>query len=350
MDETELQRYRQASEWLVRLKSTSLSESEIEGWLIWREKDARNPVAFEELDRDWNDLEGLRAMPELIRAADDHAAGPPMRDLERKGQPASRRSVMWRLAIAAAIMIALVTGLGLQHRTAEAPRLVTSVNLKPAVLPDGSSLVLSAGTAAEIDFTGPERDLKLRPEGEVYIKVRHDKTRPFIVQAGAVTVTAVGTAFDVRRENDHITVIVEEGTVRMVAPGSEGALRWQASAGYQIDYSERNKTAVVASIDVQRALQWRSGQLSYDHVPLSIVVADINRYSTTRLVISDPALERMAFSGTVFLASVGDWLTALEAVYPVKAHESAAGVMQLSSAEEPRARAQPLESHIKGSH
>jgi transmembrane sensor len=331
VDEDKVQRYRQASEWLVCLRSESPGEAEIERWLAWCEEDARNLAAFEEFDRDWNDLEGLRTAPELIQAADHQASGSRMRIAAPKSGRAFSRSALWLSTIAATIAVIAVTGYAFWGRTWEAPRLVTNVNWKPAVLPDGSSLMLSAKASAEVDFTGPDRDLKLQPEGEAYIRVHHDKTRPFIVQAGTVTVTAVGTAFDVRRERDHVTVTVEEGTIRVVAPGSEGALQWQASAGYQIDYSEQDKTALVASIDPQRVLQWRSGHLSYDRAPLATVIADINRYSKTRVAISDPSLEHMEFSGTVFVASIGDWLTALEAVYPVKVHESAAGVMQLSS-------------------
>jgi transmembrane sensor len=341
VDEKKVRRYRQASEWLVCFRSESPGEAEIERWLVWCEEDAQNLAAFEKLDRDWNDLEGLRSTPELIQAADHQILESETRAATRKNSRVFPRSALWLSTIAATIAVITVTGYEFWSRTREAPRLVTSVNWKPAVLPDGSSLVLSAKASAEVDFTGPDRDLKLRPEGEAYIKVHHDKARPFVVQAGTVTVTAVGTAFDVRREANHVTVTVEEGTIRVVAPGSEGALQWQASAGYQIDYSEHDKTAVVASIDPQRVLQWRSGELSYDRVPLSVVIADINRYSTTRLVISDPELEHVAFSGTVFVASIGDWLTALEAVYPVKAHESSAGVMQLSSVHEPGARAKP---------
>jgi transmembrane sensor len=330
VDEEKVQRYRQASEWLVCFRSESPGEAEIERWLAWCEEDAQNLAAFEEIDRDWNDLEGLRTAPELIQAADHPVLGSTMCAANPKGGRVFPRSALWPSAIAATIAVIAVSGYEFWSRTWEAPRLFTSVNWKPAVLPDGSSLVLSAKASAEVDFTGPDRDLKLRPEGEAYIRVHHDKTRPFIVQAGTVTVTAVGTAFDVRRERDHVTVTVEEGTIRVVAPGSEGALQWQASAGYQIDYSEHDKTAVVASIDPQRVLQWRSGQLSYDRTPLATVIADINRYSKTRIAISDPSLEHMEFSGTVFVASIGDWLSALEAVYPVKAHESPAGVMQLS--------------------
>jgi transmembrane sensor len=328
MGEGKVQRYLQASEWLVCFNCASPSEPEVERWLTWCEEDARNLAAFEELNRDWNDLEGLRTAPELIPATDRQVLGS-MSGVRRKNGFAFPRFILWRSAVTAAMFIILVSGYAFWSRMTEAPRLVTSTNWKPAVLPDGSSLSLSAKAAAEVDFTGPDRDLTLRPEGEAYVRVRHDKVRPFIVQAGTVTVTAIGTAFDVRREGDHAIVSVEEGTVRVAAPGAAGQLQWQASAGYQIDYSEREKTAVVASIDVQRALQWRTGELSYDRTPLATVIADINRYSTTRIVISDPELERMEFSGTVFVASIGDWLTAFETIYPVRASDSTAGLIQL---------------------
>jgi transmembrane sensor len=330
VDEEKLQRYRQASEWLVCLKSTNPSEPEVERWLTWCEEDPQNLAAFEALYRDWNDFEGLRTAPALITSTESQVLGSRMRDAPRKSSPPFPRSAFGLATIAAAILIVTVTGYEFWNRTLHAPALVTSANWKPAVLPDGSSVVLSAKAAAEVDFTGPGRDLKLRPEGEIYIKVHHDTARPFIVQAGNVTVTAVGTAFDVRRDGDHVTVTVEEGTIRVLAPGPDGPLQWLASAGYQIDYSEREKTAVVASIDAQRVLQWRTGELSYDRTPLSTVIADVNRYSTTRIVIRDPELERMEFSGTVFMASIGDWLTALEAVYPVRSYELSAGVVQLS--------------------
>jgi transmembrane sensor len=264
MDEKNVRRYQQASEWLVCLRSTCPSELEVERWLTWCEEDAQNLAAFEELDRDWNDLEGLRSEPELIQASDRQILGSQMRARTPKRGLTVGRPIKWLSAMAATILVLWVAGYEFWSKAPEAPRLVTSAHWKPAVLPDGSSLVLSAKAAAEVDFTGINRDLKLRPEGEAYIKVHHDKTRPFVVQAGTVTVTAVGTAFDVRREGDHVTVTVEEGTIRVTAPGSEGTLQWQASAGYQIDYSEHDKTAVIASIDVARMLQWRSGELSYD--------------------------------------------------------------------------------------
>lgn len=75
-DDGKAQRYVQAGEWLVSFHSASPDEPEVERWLAWCEQDARNLAAFEELYRDWNDLEGLRAAPELIPPSDRHVLGP----------------------------------------------------------------------------------------------------------------------------------------------------------------------------------------------------------------------------------------------------------------------------------
>jgi hypothetical protein len=92
-----------------------------------------------------------------------------------------------------------------------------------------------------------------RPGGEAFIKVHHDKARPFTVRAGAMSVTAVGTAFDVRREADRVTVTVEEGTIVASAIGPNGVNEWRAGAGYQVEYSEDLRTAVVSRVDTDQA-------------------------------------------------------------------------------------------------
>jgi transmembrane sensor len=323
-----LLRYRKAAEWLVCIRSAKPSETEVQRWLTWCDDDARNLLAFETLARDWDDLKQLRDAPELLQKGEQRPEHSRELEISRHLGGLARRA-KGLVSLAAGILAVLTGAYFVWNRADEPPRLVHGADQGPMILPDGSSLELSAKAAAEIDFTAADRTVALRPDGEAYIKVRHEKTRPFSVRAGPVTISALGTAFDVRRDGEHVTLTVEEGSIRMVAPGVAGSLEWQASAGYQIDYSQRERTALVASVDTRRQLQWRSGQLAYDQAPLATVVADINRYSTARLVIGDPQLARMKFSGTVFVASIEDWLGALQAIYPVSARKDAAGVVRL---------------------
>jgi len=78
-------------------------------------------------------------------------------------------------------------------------------------------------------------------------------------------------------------------------------------------------------------MRWRYGELAYDETPLATVIADVNRYSTVHIVMHDPEVERLRFTGTVFVASIRDWLKALEAEYPVTTRDLGDGVIALQT-------------------
>jgi transmembrane sensor len=330
-DRARLRRYREASEWLVRLNAPGASEQEVEQWLRWCEADAGNLAAFEKLQGDWQDTAEFKCAPELLGGTQPPRPMAP-RELgtpDWKRRTLDSRSVGWVVAAS----VVLVAVLSFQQWTQRpVHRILSTSNQEPATLPDGSSLLLSAKAIAEVDFSAATRHVDLRPGSEAYIKVRHDTARPFTVRAGAVTVTAVGTAFDVRREADRVIVTVEEGTILASAMGPSGLSQWRAGAGYQVSYSEDARTAVLSRVDTQSVLRWRDGELAYDEAPLASVIADINRYSTISVVVRDPALLRLRFTGTVFVASVNDWVKALEAKYPVHARVSPDGEIVLESA------------------
>lgn len=327
-DRVRLRRYREASEWLVRLNAPCASEEEVEQWLRWCDANGENLAAFEKLQSDWQDTGEFKRAPELLGGSRPPGPVAP----REPGTPGwmrrtlSSRSVRW--GVAASGVLAAVLGFQ-QWNQLPVHKVLSASNQEPATLPDGSSLLLSAKAIADVDFSAATRDVALRPGSEAYIKVRHDTARPFTVRAGAVTVTAVGTAFDVRREADRVIVTVEEGTILASAMGSSGPSQWRAGAGYQVSYSEDARTAVVSRVDTQSVLRWRDGELAYDDAPLAAVIADINRYSTISVVVRDLPVLRLRFTGTVFVASVNDWVKALEAKYPVHARVSPDGEITL---------------------
>ena len=329
LDSGTLRRYREAGEWLLKFKGSEPAEGDVERWLSWCDADEENVAAFEQLQRDWYDLEGLREAPELIVST---ASRDRVHERDFLGWMLLRRHPgRFGWAVAATLVVATIIGYQQWSHWPQRPQIIAAAKQEPTTLPDGSSLLLSAKAAADVDFTGVNRNVALRPGGEAYIKVHHDKSRPFIVHAGAVTVTAVGTAFDVRRDTGHVIVTVEEGAVQLGAPGSNGPTQWRAAAGSQVDYSEQTRTAVVSSVDPNTVMRWRYGELAYDDTPLETVIADVNRYSTVHVVMRDPEVERVRFTGTVFVASIHDWLKALEAEYPVTTRDLGDGVIALQA-------------------
>jgi transmembrane sensor len=307
-EEARLERLQQASEWLLRMDNPGRTEEDVNEWLRWCDVDSENLLAFEAFQRDWRDLDALKVGVSRVQ----------------------RRKLLLPLAVAACVAVAALAVVLLPHeRPLSIPRqqvAATQIS-RAATLPDGSRVILSAQTSINVDFNGAKRNLELSA-GEAYFKVKHDRQHPFIVHAGDISVTAVGTAFDVRREPDGVTVTVEEGTVEIAGDvfAKKGLpTTWRAEAGYRLTYSSQGRTAMIASVDTSSALEWRSGELAYVWEPLGAVVEDLNRYSEHKVIIKDPAIAELRFTGTVFTASLGDWVKAIEQAYPVRADSTENG-------------------------
>jgi transmembrane sensor len=331
-----LNRLEQASEWLLRMDNPARSEEDVNEWLRWCDEDSENLAVFEAFQRDWRDLDALKvSAPGGID--DDLILSEPQKKALREQEShrlstsrVRRRVPMVPVAFAACLALIALAVLLLPHeRGLSIPRqqLAATQTNRAATLPDGSRVILSAQTSINVDFNGAKRNLELSA-GEAYFKVKHDRQHPFIVHAGDISVTAVGTAFDVRREPDGVTVTVEEGTVEIA--GNVFAKKglpatWRAEAGYRLTYSSQGRTAMIASVDASNALAWRGGELAYVWEPLGAVIEDLNRYSEHKVIIQDPDIAELRFTGTVFTASLTDWVKAVEQAYPIRADSTANG-------------------------
>jgi transmembrane sensor len=157
-------------------------------------------------------------------------------------------------------------------------------------LADGSLATLNTTSRIAVAMADKRRTVRLE-NGEAWFRVAHDKTRPFIVEAGDIRVQAVGTAFSVRMREHGADVLVTEGVIETWVVGREGEKR-RISAGSRGFVSDAQPTIEVATAPqaIERALAWRSGELALDGESLDYAVSEINRYNVRKLVISDPSL------------------------------------------------------------
>jgi transmembrane sensor len=164
-------------------------------------------------------------------------------------------------------------------------------------LADGS--VASLNTASRIAVQmKPERRLVKLEDGEAWFQVAHDKSRPFVVEAGDVRVQAIGTAFSVRRRGDGADVLVTEGAVETWVVGREQA-RTRIAAGNKSFVADDAPAirVVQASDQIDRELAWRSGELALNGETLGYAVAELNRYNERKLVVDDAELSREPLVG-----------------------------------------------------
>ncbi len=296
-DAREFSRMEQAADWVIRLHATT-DESAVSEWLRWCEKDPSNLAAFQRAQTVWQ------------------AALPP----RRRATSWAR----WGGAIAAGLLIILAGVLswtrlagpdgGEQgYSTVTAGRGITR-------LPDGSTAELGASSRILTQYSRSKRSVTVEA-GEAFFTVARDPVRPFTVAAGQMTITALGTAFNVRRGSDRIVVAVSEGKVRIT--GGEGRSHTDSAlnAGQRAAYVLDTKELAITTIKDSDAASWRAGTLKYLHEPLGSVVADLGRYSARPITIDDPQLASIPFTGTVLSDRIEDALRGFEDVFPLRVVE-----------------------------
>ncbi|MEM0912449.1 MAG: FecR domain-containing protein, partial [Pseudomonadota bacterium] len=82
------------------------------------------------------------------------------------------------------------------------------------LLSDGTSMTVGAASKVNAIFREGTRTVEL-VAGSVYVDVARDAHRPFSVKTGNLTVTALGTAFDVQQSPHQHRVSVAEGKVEV---------------------------------------------------------------------------------------------------------------------------------------
>lgn len=91
------------------------------------------------------------------------------------------------------------------------------------ILPDGSTVWLNAGSHIYYDrgFTGRYREVTL--QGEAYFDVVKQPDKPFIVHAGSLNITVLGTAFNVKSypEDSNTETTLLRGLVQITRQGSD---------------------------------------------------------------------------------------------------------------------------------
>jgi len=159
---------------------------------------------------------------------------------------------------------------------------------------DGAEATLAPGT--RLAATGG----KLTLDGTAFFAIRHDPSRPVTITANGVTVSDVGTRFDMAADTGGVRVAVAEGAVA-VAPMGQAAV--SVTAGHRVLVAgSRVELGLATAGDVAA---WRGGRLVYDRVPLSLVAADIARYAGGRVTV-DPGDADRRFSGAM---AIGDRVT-----------------------------------------
>ena len=272
---SDIDRLRHASDWVQQLHESSDDEI-VDRWLRWCDADPRNLAAFDQMQRTWNGFPAPTAGATRLQPAATH--------------PGTRGRVV---ALAASIVLLAGFAAWLTLRHADVQALDTPIGEQRRItLADGSQLDLAPGSRVSTSFTLMRRDVRLE-RGQAFFAVAHSALRPFVVHVSGLTVTAQGTAFDVRIGPSSTVVTVSEGRVEVTpgadqaaASGGTGTEPVRAASGQQVTFSRSARRLSVATVDPKVAESWRAGALQFLGESLEDVVGELNRYSERQIVVA----------------------------------------------------------------
>ena len=307
---------REAADWFARLGARSISGEALASFEAWR-RDADNLAAYNRIERVWQAGGRIAGDPEMQKAAQDALARTP--------RPATRwkpAAIVGGLALACAAIVAV----GLWQITNRTTYATVIGEQRPVTLADGTTVRLDTNSAIQVRYTGDRRVVVLQ-SGQAFFDVTPDSDRPFTVEAGATSVTALGTTFDVRRDGTSVEVTLVSGSVEVKADDLVTPKRWTLAPGSQIRVAaEQSQVRVV---DPAAETSWTQGELIFRDQPLTEAVAEVNRYLVQPVRLETGPLGDVRVSGVFRTGDRDAFVSAATDLFELRAVPQADGSIRL---------------------
>lgn len=317
---------------LLRLWSDQLSEAEA---AAIRNRGRNDPEY----------LEKLQDLLELVASMEGLAAESEIRDIvlefrrlvrERRAKRRTALGIAAGALLAIGAVLAYFAPLSGQDDSYLQKYLTRVGEQQTIELGDGSVVTLNTGGQIVVDFSERARRILLA-RGEAYFEVAENPDRPFTVDLGVRSVTAIGTAFNIRKHPEHYQVAVTKGAVSLheladeipsspppISPNG-GELVISARSQHLVEEGwvaefdvSRNEIRAFRPETMERYEGWRSGMLSFYREPLYQVVQELNRYSRRKILIEDSAVMDLTVYTALSVHEIDSALDGLEKLLPIE--------------------------------
>jgi len=189
-----------------------------------------------------------------------------------------RNKSIWLVtsSVAASILIIFAVWF-VGQSTVEKRTIVSESNEKmKTVLSDGSIVTLNKNSTLSFldEFSEDTREVLL--QGEAFFNVTPNPLHPFVVKAGDVVVTVLGTSFNVDMNDSACVVTVKTGTVKVESVTKNFQCVISHGESAVVPYANDNYS-FGRNVD-QNYLAWETGMITFEDATPSEVARVINKY------------------------------------------------------------------------
>lgn len=288
----------QAQNWLVKLDTGPLSSTEEEQFVTWLSQSETHGEAFAEAERTWA----------LMHHTSSSQVTPAL--------PTKKWPKVF--ALAAALILSVVTALMWPQLWlwSQADFYTQVGERKQVTLADGSVISLNTDSYIAIAYSDQQRQILLL-DGELHAQVAKDPHRPFVVVAGELTVTALGTAFVVHNDNNgtpEVTVTEHSVTAASTIQPDTTVVVEEGESVTLVEDKQifTNKK----DVDKRVANAWIKGRFIFKQETLGNVINELGRHIDAKIIIRDDKTSELVISGVLDLEAPLDSLKAMSQSLP----------------------------------
>ena len=183
-------------------------------------------------------------------------------------------------------------------------------------LSDGTQIWANSGTRLVYPATFKTDKREIFVDGEIFLHVQPDETRPFIVQTHDMNVQVLGTEFNVQAYGaDKLKrVVLKSGSVRISAETSKESVVLQPSEMYEA-VGDRE---IVQHVNVNNYISWINGLYICDNERLEFILARLSRYYGIEIKADKKAAALECFGKLDMKDNLHDVMRVIKFIVPVE--------------------------------
>lgn len=310
----------QAEYWFSLMQDADSATRHQARFQRWLHGNTQRQSAYQQLQEMWQAMDVWQQHPQLnsyVQAAE-------------RAAPKRRLRPLTILPPAALACSALLVAVLIRQPVSQSYQ--TGLHKQEVQLADGSHVVLNVQTSIKVSYSDQQRLIEFI-SGQAIFSVAKDQERPFVVDFGQGSVTALGTQFEVYKQSSQTLVSLLEGQVkiksaRSATPDAQEnemiVVNQNEHSVPQISVSDTHLSKVVQS-SLAQIEAWKQDRLVFNDTPLADALTEANRYSQSEIKLGQAALADLHISGVFPSNNTSVLLKALEKYYPLRAEKSADG-------------------------
>lgn len=196
------------------------------------------------------------------------------------------------------------------------------------ILSDGTRLWLNSGSRAIYPVTFNRSYREIFIEGEAYLEVAHDSSKPFFVSTEIMQIKVLGTKFNINSypDNDLIEVALVEGRIQATSEAEKVVL----NPKQLLSVDRQTGKSIQKEIDVIEYVSWKEGWLHCNKEKLAKIIPKLSRYYNIKIEVIDSRVNDLTLSGKLDLkTNCEEVLNTIASTAPIR-YEIMEDVVRLS--------------------